>query len=114
MLPDKLEPSVNPRLQHIRTREDFIKDVEEGLKKAPMAVRLTPHICSIVNWRSPLDDPTRLQFIPLASGCLKDHKALTLDSLNEKDDSPVRGLVHRYPDKALFLGMTLLVVQDNS
>ena len=28
---------------------------------------------------------------------------LTLDSLNEQADAPVKGLTHRYPDKALFL-----------
>lgn len=32
-----------------------------------------------------------------------DHPKLTLDSLEEEADSPVNGLVHRYPDKALFL-----------
>lgn len=32
-----------------------------------------------------------------------DHPKLTLDSLEETADSPVKGLVHRYPDKALFL-----------
>ncbi|KAK7522083.1 uncharacterized protein IWZ02DRAFT_487271 [Phyllosticta citriasiana] len=30
-----------------------------------------------------------------------DHPNLTLDSMEEKADSPVPGLVHRYPDKAL-------------
>lgn len=34
---------------------------------------------------------------------LPDHPKLTLDSLHEEADSPVKGLVHRYPDKALFL-----------
>jgi len=34
---------------------------------------------------------------------LPDHPKLTLDSLHETADSPVNGLVHRYPDKALFL-----------
>lgn len=34
---------------------------------------------------------------------LPDHPKLTLDSLHEDADSPVSGLVHRYPDKALFL-----------
>jgi lysine 2,3-aminomutase len=34
---------------------------------------------------------------------LPDHEKLALDSLNEAADSPVSGLVHRYPDKALFL-----------
>lgn len=35
---------------------------------------------------------------------LPDHPCLRLDSLHETSDSPVQGLVHRYPDKALFLG----------
>lgn len=35
---------------------------------------------------------------------LPDHPELKLDSLGEEDDSAVDGLVHRYPDKALFLG----------
>jgi hypothetical protein len=34
---------------------------------------------------------------------IPDHPKLTLDSLHEEADSPVKGLVHRYPDKALFL-----------
>jgi Lysine 2,3-aminomutase len=34
---------------------------------------------------------------------LPDHPKLALDSLHEEADSPVKGLVHRYPDKALFL-----------
>jgi lysine 2,3-aminomutase len=36
---------------------------------------------------------------------IPDHPKLTLDSLHEEADSPVKGLVHRYPDKALFLRM---------
>jgi lysine 2,3-aminomutase len=44
------------------------------------------------------------QFVTLKSTMLPDHPKLKLDSLHEEDDSPVKGLVHRYPDKALFLG----------
>lgn len=74
------------------------------MKVAPMAVRLTPHILSVVNWTRPLDDPIRRQFIPLKSTLVEDHPALSLDSLHEVDDSPVPGLVHRYLEKVLFLG----------
>lgn len=74
------------------------------MKIAPMAVRLTPHILSVVDWSKPLDDPIRRQFIPLKSALMEDHSALSLDSLHEADDSPVPGLVHRYPEKVLFLG----------
>lgn len=69
-----------------------------------MSIRLTPHILSLIDWSNPLDDPLRIQFIPMKSTFVPDHPKLTLDSLHEADDSPVQGLVHRYPDKVLFLG----------
>jgi lysine 2,3-aminomutase len=104
-------PAKIPGAQHlslrsnaVSTREDFLKDVQEGLKAAPMSVRLTPHIMSVADWSSPLDDPIVRQFIPIKSGLTPDHPQLTFDSLHEEGDSPVPGLVHRYPDKVLFLG----------
>ncbi|KAF2749002.1 kama family protein [Sporormia fimetaria CBS 119925] len=109
-LPQTLEPSNNPRLTHIKTKQDFIEDVKSGLKRAPMAVRLTPHVCSVIQWKQALDDPIRLQFLPLGSGYVGDHSKLTLDSLNEKNDSAVQGLVHRYPDKVLFLATSICPV----
>lgn len=69
-----------------------------------MAIRLTPHILSVINWSNPLGDRIRRQYIPLKSSILPDHPKLALDSLHEAQHSPVRGLVHRYPDKVLFLG----------
>ena len=71
---------------------------------APMSTRLSPHVLSVIDWSRPIQDPLRRQFIPMKSSSMKDHPRLTLDSLNEVSDSPVPGLVHRYPDKALFLG----------
>ncbi|KAI7246880.1 hypothetical protein KC343_g5340 [Hortaea werneckii] len=88
----------------LQTREEFLANVVEGMKTAPMAVRLTPHILSVINWVDPVNDPVRCQFIPLKSGLLPDHPKLMLDSLQETTGLPVPGLVHRHPDKALFLG----------
>ena len=82
-----LGPSKNPLHQKIRTRDQFIDDATAALKLAPMAIRLTPHLLSVIDWKNPLDDPIRRQFLPLASGIVPDHKALTLDSLNEQADS---------------------------
>lgn len=62
-----------------------------------------PYILSRINWKDPLNDPVFCQFIPTKSRMEPDHPKLTLDSLHEIEDSPVKGLVHRYPDKALFL-----------
>ncbi|KAK2755911.1 hypothetical protein FQN54_005707 [Arachnomyces sp. PD_36] len=86
--------------------EEFTADVAAGMQRAPMATRLTPHILSLINWSEAYSDPIRRQFIPLASCFQPDHPQLSLDSLHESLDSPVKGLVHRYPDKVLFLGTT--------
>ncbi|KAF8346726.1 hypothetical protein F5887DRAFT_916509 [Amanita rubescens] len=90
-----------PELQHIQTWDDFIADVMEGIRAAPMSSRPTPHIFSLVDWSRVLMDPLRNQFIPLKSSLKPDRPKL---SLHEMQDSPVPGLVHRYPTKALFLG----------
>lgn len=103
-LPETIDSKTSGPFEHIRTREDFMEDVSEGIDMAPMAIRLTPHILSVIDWENALEDPIRRQFIPMKSSALPDHRMLTLDSLHEEDDSPVKGLVHRYADKALFLG----------
>lgn len=52
-----------------------------------MAIRITPHVLSRIDWNNPLDDPIRKQFIPLASSIIPDHEHLKLDSLEEEKDS---------------------------
>jgi lysine 2,3-aminomutase len=81
----------------------FLLDLENGMKHAPMSVRVSPYIVSLIDWERPYDDPLRTQFFPLASHLLPDHPKLGLDSLHEQADAPVPGLTHRYTDKALFL-----------
>ena len=81
----------------------FYADLREGLRRAPMSIRISPYILSLIDWNDPYGDPLRTQFLPLASQQLPDHPELHLDSLNELGDSPVPGLTHRYPDRALFL-----------
>ena len=81
----------------------FVEDLENGMKRAPMSVRVSPYIVSLIDWERPYEDPLRTQFFPLASRLLADHPKLGLDSLHEQADAPVPGLTHRYTDKALFL-----------
>jgi lysine 2,3-aminomutase len=83
----------------------FADDVREGLARAPMALRISPYLLSRIEWERPWTDPIRSQFIPVASRMLDDHPSLTFDSLAERRDSPVPGLTHRYPDKALFVAL---------
>jgi lysine 2,3-aminomutase len=81
----------------------FIADAEEGFKRSPMSVRVSPYLLSLIDWQDAYGDPLRIQFVPVGSRLLPDHPKLDLDSLHEQADAPVPGLTHRYPDKALFL-----------
>jgi lysine 2,3-aminomutase len=83
--------------------ESFYADLEAGIAHAPMALRISPYLLSLVDWTNPELDPIRTQFLPLRSQQQSDHPMLRLDSLAEQADSPVPGLTHRYRDKALFL-----------
>ncbi|NKB72539.1 MAG: KamA family radical SAM protein [Candidatus Latescibacteria bacterium] len=83
----------------------FWSDVEQGLRRSTMSMRVSPYILSLIDWRQPEIDPLRVQFIPLGSRFQPDHPELKLDSLNEQADSPVPGLTHRYRDRALFLAL---------
>lgn len=65
----------------------------------------SPYILSRANWTDPWHDPIVRQFLPMRSLMVPNHPKLALDSLHETADSPVKGLVHRYTDKALFLRM---------
>ena len=80
-----------------------LRDIETGLLKAGMSIRLNPYIISLIDWSNVEADPIRRQFLPMASELEDDHPCLVINSLEESSQSPVPGLVHRYPDKALFL-----------
>lgn len=95
-----------PKLLHALeglVSSSFIDDATAGFRAAPMSVRVSPYLLSLIDWSKPYEDPLRTQFIPVASRLLPDHPKLGLDSLAEQADAPVPGLTHRYPDKALFL-----------
>ncbi|KAI0109601.1 L-lysine-aminomutase [Nemania sp. FL0031] len=103
---DAVVPEEIPRARGtpgMQTRAEFESDVAGGIRLSTMSVRLMPYILSRINWTDPANCPIFRQFVPLKSVMIKDHPQLGLDSLHEKRDSPVEGIVHRYPDKALFL-----------
>jgi lysine 2,3-aminomutase len=83
----------------------FIEDAELGFSRAPMSIRVSPYLLSLIDWTMPYEDPLRIQFLPVGSRLHADHPKLNLDSLHEQADAPVPGLTHRYPDKALFLAL---------
>ncbi|KAJ2891825.1 L-lysine 2,3-aminomutase [Zalerion maritima] len=85
------------------TKQEFIEDMVEGMSNANMAVRMSPYIVSRVNWDDPAKDPVLRQYTLRKSLLLPDHPKANRDSLDEKSDSKIPNLVHRYPDKVLFL-----------
>lgn len=102
---DQLEETVGDLVD-----PQFLDDVRRGIGHAPMAIRISPYVISRIDWNEPYTDPLRIQFLPVASTARPDHPMLMLDSLHEQQDSPTSGLVHRYPDKVLFLPLDVCPV----
>ncbi len=80
-----------------------LTDIGAGLGKVGMSIRLNPYVLSLIDWTKAETDPIRRQFLPMRAELEDDHPCLAVDSLEERETSPVPGLVHRYPDKVLFL-----------
>src|SRR3954453_22127495 len=41
---------------------EFFRDAEDGFRKAPMSVRVSPYLLSLIDWSAPYEDPLRIQF----------------------------------------------------
>lgn len=72
--------------------------IAECVQRFPM--KITPYYLSLIDWADP-NDPIKAQAIPSiqelqVDECEKD------DPLAEESMSPVRTIVHRYPDRVLF------------
>jgi lysine 2,3-aminomutase len=66
-----------------------------------LRVQLTPYLASLIDSDNP-DCPIRKQVLP-STAELKPCPDTMADSLAEDEQSPVPGLVHRYPDRVLLL-----------
>src|SRR5438045_3147612 len=62
---------------------------------------ITPYYLCLIDFDNPID-PLRVQSVPSVEELLNPGE-LVWDPLNEEGDSPVTGIVHRYPDRCLFL-----------
>jgi lysine 2,3-aminomutase len=82
----------------IRLSPDELRSSEEK-KKLPM--RITPYYASLID---PLDpnQPIRRTMVPVYRELIVSHEEES-DPLGEESQSPVPQLVHRYPDRVLFL-----------
>lgn len=71
------------------------------VSKDRLALAVTPFFASLID---PLDSrcPIRLQVVPQAAEA-KTSPGESLDPLGEESTTPIKGIVHRYPDRVLFL-----------
>ncbi len=81
-------------------------DEQEAVVRCPVGppVAITPYYASLLDESDPLQ-PLRRTVVPVTSEYLRAPEEAD-DPLAEEQDSPVPGLVHRYPDRVLFLATT--------
>ena len=89
---------------------ELIGEITSAVRMVNMAIRLTPYVMELIDWNNVETDPIRRQFLPMLGELEPDHPRLVVDSLHEQKHSPVTGLVHRYPDKVLFLATSVCPV----
>ena len=112
--PNQIEPQqwdswVWQMQNKIETVKDFEKyfSLSESEKKAfhgseqVFNIRSTPYYTSLVNPADP-NDPIRKILTPHEKELFEGHQAL-LDPLGERKNNPVSRIIHRYPDRVLFL-----------
>ena len=85
--------------KYIELTKEEVNGIKECLKTLRMAI--TPYYLTLIDPKNP-NDPVRKQAIPTGSELFKSPADLE-DPLHEDGDSPVPGLTHRYPDRALLL-----------
>ncbi len=83
---------------------DLTNDEKDCLKSnsTRLNVSVTPYYASLID-RNNSHDPIRETVIPVLDELQLDQDAEYLDPLAEDLNSPVPGIVHRYPDRVLFI-----------
>jgi len=111
-IPDERWNDWRWQLSHrLNSTADFegVINLSEGEKHALDAsglfrVDITPYFVSLID-PNDLQDPIRRQVLPTEAE-ISTYTGMMEDSLSEDAHSPVPGLVHRYPDRALMLVTT--------
>jgi lysine 2,3-aminomutase len=65
-----------------------------------MAIALTPEMAALIDRADPAHDPIARQFVPSAAET-EISPAELADPIGDEARSPVKGIVHRYPDRVL-------------
>lgn len=87
-------------LLNIELPEELRHNFKEIVEKFPMSI--TPYYLSLIKTDDLKNDPVFMQSFPIINELHLQKDDMT-DPLHEDKDSPVPGLMHRYPDRALLL-----------
>lgn len=90
-------------LEELEERMDLSETERKGiiLSGTRLAMSITPHFFNLIDTEDP-ECPIRKQMIPREEEALTDPQEMS-DPCGEDSHMPVPGLVHRYPDRVLFL-----------
>ena len=90
-------------LEQLEPLLELSPEEREGclLANKKLSLAITPYFFNLIN-RSDPQDPIRRQVIPRVEETITQEGEL-LDPVGEESSSPVEGIVHRYPDRVLFL-----------
>ncbi|HBC77278.1 MAG TPA: lysine 2,3-aminomutase, partial [Bacteroidales bacterium] len=97
------------QLRNAFTSIDDLKKIMKLTEKEIMAInnlkgrlplRITPYFASLIYDTKP-SHPLRRNVVPVVEELLESSSEQS-DPLHEKSFSPVKGIVHRYPDRVLF------------
>jgi len=91
------------KLEHLQEILQLIPEEIEGIKqsKGRLALAVTPYFVSLMDPSNP-NCPIRRQAVPRIEECHLSKNDM-VDPCGEDKNSPVSGLVHRYPDRVLLL-----------
>ena len=83
---------------------EFIEDATRGFANAPMSVRVSPYLLSLIDWSEPVQRSAPPPVHPAVVAPLaRSSEARARLARTSATTRPSPGLTHRYADKALFL-----------
>jgi len=85
--------------QHLNLTQDEISGFKAAVGK--LSVSVTPYFFNLIDKNNP-NCPIRRQVVPLGDESYVHPEEMT-DPVGEEETMPVPGIVHRYPDRVLFL-----------
>lgn len=91
--------SIDQLARYIRLSDNEVKP--GGINSQSLPLRISPYYISLLEPENP-DQALRKSVVPVFDEFLL-HSGEASDPLSEEHDSPVPNIVHRYPDRVLFL-----------